>query len=220
MRFKTTGWMGLAIVLAAVLILPAAPAQTYDEQSVEGRLLEILRQKGVIDDAEFDELRKLETELRDEVNLEAQLEDEISEMVARIGADQPTTGYKIGKGFSWQTADEKFKLTIGGRLQVRFTYHFYEDNPRTDDEDEPDFDVARARIWLTGHAFEHFKYKFQFDIAGDEADTSVMGTRYSSSNRLTELKDAYVDFVKWNPFNIRGGQFKAPYSRQQLTSSG
>ncbi len=220
----------LVSVAALFTAVSTAPAQ----ETVSSRLLKVLKDKGVIDAAEFEELKAVEAEMRHEDRLGDLVDTRIEEMVANVQDAGPSTGYKIGKGFSWTTSDKRFKLTVGGRLQVRFTNDFYKNNPRTDDENEPDFDVPRARVWLAGNAFEtYLKYKFQFAIAGDEADSDVgvAGTlpngntlnssgSTSSKNRLSELKDAYFDFAKWSAFKIRGGQFKVPYSRHQMTSSG
>ena len=68
-------------------------------------------------------------------------------------------------------------------------------------------------------------YNKAFDIAGDEADTEVqplLGAPvvYKSDNELTELKDAYFQYERFDWFKIRWGQFKVPYSRHFLTSSG
>ena len=210
---------------ACVAIFQLAPLISAQE-TVEGRLLKTLRDKGVITADEYRDLCDLEAKIRAEDDLSAQIETGIEELVARLDDAKPRSSYKIGRGFTWETADNRFKLTLGGRLQVRFTYDLYSMNEKTGGEDEPDFDVPRARIWVRGHVFEPFlKYKFQFDILGDEADTTVTfnnGTtaKFSSTNRLAELKDAYFDFTKWSALSIRGGQFKAPYSRHWLTSSG
>ena len=208
---KSIGWLRMAMALAVLCV--AMPAQ----ETVEGRLLKILKEKGVIDSAEYKDLRDLEAQLRRDDNVAALIDTRIEEMISSVQEAGPSTSYQVGKGFTWQTADNRFKLSVGGRLQVRFTNDFYED-----DENEPDFDVPRARVWLTGNAFESYlKYKFEFDIAGDEADTTLPnGSTRSSNNRLAELKDAYFDFAKWSAFSVRGGQFKVPYSRHQLTSSG
>jgi hypothetical protein len=207
----------MCAILALAGVAGSLVAQEKVDPTVETRLLEILKKRGVIDDKEYDDLMDLAEEIRQQEDLEGRLETQVDDLVARLSDEQPKTGYRIGRGFNWTSADGNFKLTIGGRLQVRFTYHAVDNDPDTNDEDEPDFDVARARVWLRGHAFgKDLKYKFQFDIAGDEADTSVG----SSSNRLTELKDAYIEWAKYKAFIVRAGQFKVPYSRQQLTSSG
>jgi len=209
------------LLLFAVLLVPAR-AQEQSGQTVEGQLLEILKKRGVINQGEYGELKALARKLRNQDNLEERLNGAVEKMVARLADEQPTTSYKVGKGFGWSTPDGKFAMRIGGRLQVRLSFsHFTDDNHNRKNDDRPNFTVPRARIWVRGHAFQpYWKYKFQFDIAGDEADTTVSGSKFSSTNRLTELKDAWVEFAKWHQFTVRGGQFKVPYSRQELTSSG
>lgn len=213
-------------VLPAVLLLmaaaPRAAAQEDRPATVEGRLLEILRERGVIDEGEFEELRRLEAGMRTEAAVEEALERRLDAMVARIADEPPTTGYRPGRGFHWTTADGRFRLTLGGRLQVRLTYDAWQENAGAGNEDEADFDVPRARVWLRGHAFRPWwKYKFQFDIAGDDAaGADSGGMSFSSDNELTELKDAYLEFARHAALMVRAGQFKVPYSRQQLTSSG
>lgn len=215
----------LGCVCAVALLAGAARAQGGGEPSVEGRLLQILRDKGVISEGEMAELSALERELRERDSIEVQLRERVGEMVASLDDGSPRVAHRPGRGFSFTSADKAFRLNIGGRIQVRFTYDFWQENASTDRENRPDFDVPRARLDFTGHAFhEHLKYRIHFDVAGDRADTPVTfpgaGTvRFASGNRLAELKDAYIDYVKWPELSLRAGQFKTPYSRQFLTSS-
>ncbi len=228
--------MRIPILLGLALAGMALPsfAQTPGEPSVEGRLLQILRDKGVIDAAEHAELSKLEQDLRDQSRFESNVDAKVEELVARLADESPKSSYKPGKGFGWATSDNRFALNLGGRIQARFTHEENDDGSgNKNGEGEPNFSVPRARINLEGHAFEEYwKYKIQFDVAGDTARGNVgplalpMGAgstgtgSFTSGNRLTELKDAYLEFAKWKAFSIRFGQFKTPYSRQEITSSG
>lgn len=251
---------GLRRVVAAVFglvlsVFPAARAQegAATEETVERKLLEILRARGVIDGKEHRELIELSDRLRADVerrnDLEASLADELDTLVARLAQDAaPVVSYRPGGGFTFRTADERFALTVGGRLTVRFTYEDFDEGHDRDDLSE--FSAPNARVFLKGHVFSKFvKYVFQFNLAGDTArgrsgSTSVPNLdpgattgstshshSFASDNRLTELKDAYADLDLWglldggsagkvSPVNLRAGQFKAPFSRQQMTSSG
>ena len=60
---KSIGWLRMAMALAVLCV--AMPAQ----ETVEGRLLKILKEKGVIDSAEYKDLRDLEAQLRRELPL-------------------------------------------------------------------------------------------------------------------------------------------------------
>jgi phosphate-selective porin OprO/OprP len=202
------------LLLSAGLVVLSC--STWAQEPTESRLLRILHEKGIISDAQLAELKDEERRIREEGDLASELETRIDTLVAGMQDDSVGTSYSPGRGFTFATADKRFSLNISGRLQVRFTYDFFEDV-----DDRPDFSVARARLWFRGNVFETWmKYAFQFDLAGDRARTSVMGTTLSSSNGLTELKDAYFDFTKWKAFSVRGGQFKTPYSRQWITSQG
>lgn len=112
-------------------------------------------------------------------------------------AEGPTVGYK--GGFFIASPDGLYKLTIGARVQTRFTFE------KDDGGESFHFSIPRARLALKGNVFsKDLKFKFQTDF----------GKGFAS------LKDFYADyrFIKdW--LHIRVGQWKKPFSRQQLTSS-
>ena len=109
-----------------------------------------------------------------------------------------STGYK--KGFFIVSPDEKFKLTIQGRIQSRFTHEILEG------DDESAFSIPRARLTLKGHIYhKDLKYKLETDF-GKGAVTA---------------KDFVIDYaIKPKTFHFRIGQSKRPFSRQQINSSG
>ncbi len=100
-------------------------------------------------------------------------------------------GLKIG------LQDKSFEIRIGGLLQTDYLM-FQNDYPV-----DNDFDVRRARVFLEGRMYRDFSYRLEFELEG------------SSSNRLI---DAYINYdaVPW--LQLRMGQFKEPYSFEQLTS--
>ena len=63
-------------------------------QNVDAKSLEdILKEKGVITEADYKEVSK-----------------------------STPISYKIGDGFTFQSADEKFSLSLGGRIQARYSF--------------------------------------------------------------------------------------------------
>jgi len=93
-----------------------------------------------------------------------------------------------------------FELRIGGLLQVDYRYFSYDSDK---DPAKNKFDIRRARLLLTGHLYNRFFYKFQYQFQG------------AGSRRLL---DAYVD-TRVLPFiSFRVGQFKEPFSLEQYTS--
>ena len=83
---------------------------------------------------------------------------------------KPTIVYKEGKGFTFATPDDRFSLSVGGRLQVRYTLTDIDSafvNPQKGVEDSQSFDIPRARLWWKGNAFTpRLKYEIQIDVAG------------------------------------------------------
>lgn len=126
-------------------------------------------------------------------------------------AQEPETAASTGydKGFFIESADGAFSLKTQARVQFRYTFASeVEADPATGDESRDNdslFAVQRGRLTLGGHAFgDDLDYKLQVDFG-----------RGSVS-----LKDYYVDYHLAGNTLIRFGQYKRPFSRQQITSSG
>ncbi|MAB90209.1 MAG: hypothetical protein CMJ90_12220 [Planctomycetes bacterium] len=218
--------MRYTFTFACALFVFSAGLAAQTPQTVEGRLLEMLRENGLISATQFEELSGIAAEMRLEQDVVERVAAQVDEMISHLQDEPPVTRYRRSRGWTWESPNGKFRMSLGGRLQVRFTNDFWDKNAETDDENEPDFDVPRARVIMRGNAFsKDIKYKLQFDIAGDEADTEVQPllgdpVLYKSDNELSELKDAYFQYERWDWMKIRWGQFKVPYSRHFLTSSG
>ncbi|HKB14613.1 MAG TPA: porin, partial [Planctomycetota bacterium] len=116
--------------------------------------------------------------------------------------EAPEVKASFRKGFVLETADGDFSLKVGGKLQIRTAY--------TDaDDDGPghnatDFDVHRARAEFEGNAYgKDLTYKLTTELRGGSAS----------------LRDGYLNYAFDKSVQLRGGQFKVPFSRQELTSA-
>ena len=110
-------------------------------------------------------------------------------------------GYK--KGFFIQSPDGKYKLLIGGYLQLQLNANW--DNG----ESKVGFRIRRARLAFKGNLFTpKFTFKFQFDFAKFKTEL---------------LLDAYINYdILRTPdiLEVRFGQQTIPFSRQiQISSS-
>lgn len=102
--------------------------------------------------------------------------------------------------------DGSVKLKIGGRILNDYGY-FAEDGDverRVGEDFEDGTEFRRARLYFAGTIYDDIYFKAQYDFAGGDAD----------------FKDVYlgmrnVPFVR----NVRIGQFKEPFSLEELTSS-
>ncbi len=117
------------------------------------------------------------------------------------------SNYQLGSGFTFKTDDDRFKLSLGGRLQTRFTLT---DNDLKQDVDK--FEVKRMYIWLKGNAYsKDLTYKVQYNMA---ANTD------SQSGSNGNLLEAFLNYAPVNEFQVEAGQDIIPWGRQIITSSG
>jgi phosphate-selective porin OprO/OprP len=121
-------------------------------------------------------------------------------------------------GSSFESPDKRFKAKIGGRLHVHNVLGDVPDEIRAFDipgpgsvigEWRPTFFFRRARLFLEGDIDEHVKFKLQVDFAGGDADFK------DASVQLHGLKGC---LGCWMP-TVTVGQFKEPFSLEELTSS-
>jgi phosphate-selective porin OprO/OprP len=113
--------------------------------------------------------------------------------------------YKPGDGFTFLSPDEKFKLSIGGRLQAR--YSFTDNDANSNVSDASNWQVRRMKTWMKGHAYsKDLTYKMQVNFASGD------------SKKLLEI--ASLNYRLTDELQIFAGQDKVPFARQELTSSG
>ena len=116
--------------------------------------------------------------------------------------NQPAANWTAGydKGFFIKSPDDLFKLKLGGRVQARLTME-------VGDGDDPalDFSIPRARMKISGHvATKDLGYMLQIDFG----------------KGFVTLKDGFLDYaISPGWAHVRAGQFKRPFSRQQINSS-
>ena len=113
------------------------------------------------------------------------------------------------KGFFLKSADGDFKLKLGIRVQARYQYDGVDGFGDADDngegaDDKSSFSIPRARLTFKGNAFgKDLTYKFQTDFG----------------KGLVNLKDFFANYKLGDSVQVRVGQWKRPFSRQQINSS-
>jgi len=119
-----------------------------------------------------------------------------------------------GKGITVKAA-ENTDLNVRIRLQPRFDAGDLiksDETTPTSYEGETDFYLRRIRLELGGHIVKNLR--FNLTLEGDK-NSKAPG---KSSNEVKILY-AYGDYKIADPFSIRFGKAKLPYSRVSLTSS-
>ena len=127
---------------------------------------------------------------------------------ATAGAPAPgEAGYD--KGFYVRSADQRFSLTIGGRVQPYLTIARTV-TPATNLEDRRidhrgSLELRRARLVLDGSLHDQaIRVRMQPDFGGGNV----------------RLRDFFIDVRLADQVWLRAGQWKRPFSRQQITSFG
>jgi phosphate-selective porin OprO and OprP len=121
------------------------------------------------------------------------------EPIVRPATKQPvmTFGWRDGKT---TFATDNAQLVLSNRVQIRYT----QEDPEVGDS-RGSFRARRVRTKLDGWIYNR---NLAYELQMDWSDTS------------NALQDANIVYTVSPAFNIKAGQFKVPFSRQQLTSSG
>ncbi len=117
------------------------------------------------------------------------------------------TKHKPGKGFTIESENGDFSLTIGGYIQARHTFESLDDDKVKADESITEgtisnFTVHRIRFSFQGKFFQEWKYKLETEFG---------------RNKST-LKDGQIIWAPMKQANLSFGQFKVFFDRQAKIS--
>jgi len=214
---KDRHWLrGLCVVLAAMFISTAWAdvASSPDEDEL---ITELEKQLS----AQRTRLARLNEQVtassafnQDAARAEAmkqQIREVLSEQEFRESLMPTMLQAGYDEGFFIKSSDEKFLLSIYGRLQFRWTHYATHSanrylRPRLQRNDRTGFDMERYRIGFCGHAYTK-DLTYCFELEADSADgyTFVPG-------------DAWVNYRFSDPFQVQVGFFKLASTRAQMTN--
>ncbi len=197
---------GLAPLAAAVAlafgVASAAPALAQDEGAAPKRdkvmeLLEKLKDKGIISEEEFNELTDNTPEGRAAARAERRqkVQKEALEAQKAEQARERFNG-RWNNGLNFETPDRRNTFSLGGRVHADYRYFDGETAAST-------FDIRRAYLTLQGKWNEWLTW----DLTGDFAQNNVA------------LDVGWVNAAWSDRLQVRAGQFKMPFSLEELTSS-
>ena len=190
--------------LVAALLGASQPARAQSE--IFDDLLEKLRDKGVLSQDEYNALKQARDEerleQRAERRKEAMKEAQAVEKEEKAKEEEKTTlKGRFRDGFTFESGDKQHSISVTGRVQADYR-SFSEDSTNANSANT--FDVRRAYIGVTGK----FYNDWTFDVTADVAQTSA-----------PQLDVAWLNWGKYKPVQARAGQFKMPFSLEELTSS-
>jgi phosphate-selective porin len=153
-------------------------------------LEDVLKEKGVITEADYKEITRVKP-----------------------------IDYKIGKGFTFTSADEKFQLSLGGRLQSRYTFfdREQESGVASQRQDVSEWRIRRMKVWMSGYAYtKDLTYLLQTEMTQTSSSPST-GTGNAGAKFI---EHAYLNYRLMDEVQLLVGQTKVPFGRQWLTGSG
>ena len=213
----------LALLVGAVSLLVALPVRADDTEGASKEvsqsnddLLELihqLREEGRQRDRLMDEMGSEIDRLRLENGdqwLTEQRADEIRSLVSDVLADADMRSSLMQNGltagwsehFFLSSTDGRFKLQISGQEQVRFIWNFH-DAP---DKYRYGFENTRTKLTFRGHMFSQ------------DLNYLIRGNFARSAGGFI-LDDAWMRYHINSDWNVRFGQFKLPFNREELVSS-
>jgi len=186
------GKLVLAASVAALFSSLSAPAFSVDSEA----LIDKLREKGVLTEEEYQEMR---TEARAERRAQALKEANEEEKKAKKAESAPSelTG-RFKDGFSWESGDKQHSISLSGRIHADYRSF---DIDSTNSNTANTFDIRRAYLGVSGKLYNDWTFEVTSDVAN--------GT----------LEYAYVNYKASDAAQIRMGAFKMPFSFEELTSS-
>ena len=108
-----------------------------------------------------------------------------------------TSGWNGSHAFI-QSTDGNFEVEFGGRVHLDFRAYSADFTP------DPTFVLRRARLEIDGTLYKFFEFKVQPEFT-DEGSTL--------------LRDGYINIHPKDSIQVTAGQFKAPFSLEELQSS-
>lgn len=128
---------------------------------------------------------------------------------ASLLANGATAGYD--KGFFIASDDGTFLLKIGGQIQFRYIYNYRNEStpsgaPTDGDDDEAGFQLRRVKLFFKGHL-------------GSPKVLYAVGLQTDRSDETVFLDHAYFGYQVSDNMTLFGGEDKAPFLREEMTSS-
>jgi len=122
--------------------------------------------------------------------------------------------YRLGEGFTFTSADGKFRTSLGSSLQLRYSLLDLDDGNDTASkqaQDESKFELRRIKLYLNGYAYsKDLTYKLQLNLANINGGATKNGGL---------LEETWLNYRLFDEFQVRFGQDKVQFGRQFITSS-
>ena len=215
-------WKSLPFTLVLVLSCSSAFAQDITE------LLQLLKDKGILNEVEFkrfSQRQKIQRESsREEVKFRAA---EVAKEEIKAAAKDEVKG-SFRDGITFESSDKKYSLSIRGRTELDYRYFGGNDGLNANT-----FDLRRAYLSAEGKLYDNYEYRVRANYSTLNGPTTTVCTavgvtsatdptpRCTSTAAVantsnTSLDEAWLNINWWKAAQFKFGQFKMPYSMEQM----
>jgi phosphate-selective porin OprO/OprP len=136
--------------------------------------------------------------------LERKLEIQEEAAAAQAAADLQK-GVKVshnGRSVKFSSSDGAFTFQPGGRVQADYA-HYDADKQALGDGTA----IRRARLSAQGTVYRVWDYKVEYEFSDSKANPAARG-----------IRDAFISYTGFKPVVLTAGNFKEPFSFEQVTS--
>jgi hypothetical protein len=212
-----------AISLAIAVVMFTAGGVMAQETQQDGNdlLLKILKDRNILTDQEFQEIKGQLAQEQDGVDqklsaLDRSLADYLAKAGDSVGGNST---YVQNRGVTFSSGDGMWSIYFGGLFQFGY---YYETGDFVDNS-TGGFDVVDNRIDFGGTIFDPaMTFYVQIDAdswlgyTGYDYYSSSAFSSTSSPNDSFWLRDAWINYKLADTAQVTVGQFKVPYGRQAL----
>jgi hypothetical protein len=192
--------VGLLAGASALTLTGVSVADTLAEVSTDARIAAL--------EAEVARLRGDDLHEHRAAEIRAMVHDVLADADTRASllSQGMTAGYD--GGFMVGSSDGNFQLKMTGQVQTRFVINSRDSGALTSDEKTDwGFEMRRTKVQFAGHVVDP---SWRYQIRG----------AFNRGNGAFQLEDAFIEKRLDGGWAIRAGQFKAPFLREELVSSG
>lgn len=180
-------------VLAMLLFANSQTVSAKDASAALEELLGTLRDNGTITSDQHDQLIRA----MDDGAGDAEPEGEAVATESKGDATDSEAEVKTAAQTKDKPAQDRVTLQLGGELMIDSAFYDEDKNELGDGTE-----IRRARLKAEGKLFD-WNYEMGLGFAGGDV----------------EIKDAYFGYDKWSSTSLTIGQYKEPFSLEELTSA-
>jgi phosphate-selective porin len=204
-------------------------AQAYAEDKPDNSLLDVLRQKHILTQQDYERLKGTELTPAQRAGLIGVLrdkgvltKDEAAKLESAAPAAPPAPAAPVAapaekpaitfpqvgynEGFFLRTEDGNFVMRVNGRLSADFLFSEPNSSPNNTES------IDRARLSVDANFYKYFRVRIEDEFSNGAFNNSI------SNSSSSGLRDGFIAVTPMPEFNLQAGQYVIPVSYESIVS--